>query len=153
MWTWLSPFPLSFPTYKWVFDHHGCPKWRSGKESACPRRRCRRPGFDPWVRMIPWRRNWQPSPVFLPGKSHGQWSLAGYSPSGLKETDTTELFKTLFDSVILCIASQRKLSPPRWSTNGEKKPSCAELVKLLKGVPWDKYTFIVPLPSILIPLC
>ena len=37
-------------------------------------------GFDPWVGKIPWRRKWQPTPVFLPGKSHGQRSLAGYSP-------------------------------------------------------------------------
>ena len=41
---------------------------------------CRRPGFDPWVGKIPWRRKWQPTPVFLPGKSHGQKSLEGYSP-------------------------------------------------------------------------
>ena len=40
----------------------------------------RRHGFDPWVRKIPWRRTWQHTPVFLPGKSHGQGSLAGYSP-------------------------------------------------------------------------
>ena len=52
--------------------------------------RCKRPGFDPWVRKIPWRRKWQPAPVFLPGKSHGQRSLAGYSPWGHKESDTTE---------------------------------------------------------------
>ena len=39
---------------------------------------CRRPGFDPWVRKILWRRKWQPTPVFLPGKSHGQRSLSGY---------------------------------------------------------------------------
>ena len=39
-----------------------------------------RPGFDPWVGKIPWRRAWQPAPVFLPGESHGQRSLAGYSP-------------------------------------------------------------------------
>ena len=39
---------------------------------------CRRPRFNPWVRKIPWRRKWQPSPVFLPGESHGQRSLAGY---------------------------------------------------------------------------
>ena len=51
--------------------------WLSGKESAC---QCRRRGFDPWVRKIPWRRNWQSTPVFLSGKSHGQRSLAGYSP-------------------------------------------------------------------------
>ena len=38
------------------------------------------PGFDPWVRKIPWRRDWQPTPVFLPGEFHGQRSLAGHSP-------------------------------------------------------------------------
>ena len=51
---------------------------------------CRRPGFDPRVGMIPWRSEWQPTPVFLPGNSHGQRSLAGYSPGGRKELDTTE---------------------------------------------------------------
>ena len=51
---------------------------------------CRRPAFDPWVGKIPWRRKWQPTPVFLPGKSHGQRSLAGYSLRGCKESDTTE---------------------------------------------------------------
>ena len=51
---------------------------------------CRRPGFDPWVGKIPWRREWLPTPVFLPGKSPGQMSLAGYSPWGHKESDTTE---------------------------------------------------------------
>ena len=48
------------------------------------------PGFNPWVRKIPWRRKWQPTPVFLPGKSHGWRSLVGYSPWGRKESDTTE---------------------------------------------------------------
>ena len=47
----------------------------SGKEPSCQCRRCKRCGFDPWVRKIPWRRKWQPAPVFLPGKSHGQRSL------------------------------------------------------------------------------
>ena len=51
---------------------------------------CRRPGFDPWVGKIPWRRKWQPTPIFLPGKSHGQRSLAGYSPWGHKELDMSE---------------------------------------------------------------
>ena len=50
--------------------------------------------FNPWVRKIPWRRKWQPSPVFLPGKSHGQRGLAGYSPWGRKELDTTEHIHT-----------------------------------------------------------
>ena len=40
----------------------------------------KRRGFDPWVGKIPWRRAWQPTPVVLPGKPHGQRSLAGYSP-------------------------------------------------------------------------
>ena len=48
-----------------------------------------RPGFDPWVGKIPWRRKWQPTPVLLPGKSHGR-GLVGYSPWGRKESDTTE---------------------------------------------------------------
>ena len=48
------------------------------------------PGFDPWVGKIPWRRKWQPALVLLPGKSHGQRSLVGYSPRGRKELDTTE---------------------------------------------------------------
>ena len=46
--------------------------------------------FDPWVREIPWRRKWQLTPVFLPGKSHGLRSLAGNSPWGRKKSDTTE---------------------------------------------------------------
>ena len=47
-------------------------------------------GFDPWVGKIPWRRAWQPTSVFLPGESHGQRSLAGYSPRGRTESDTIE---------------------------------------------------------------
>ena len=65
----------------------GFPGGSSGKESAC---HCWRCGLDPWVGKIPWRRKWQPTPVFLPGEFHGQRSLAGYSPWGHKESDTTE---------------------------------------------------------------
>ena len=50
----------------------------------------RRPSFDPWLGMIPWRRAWQPTPVFLSGEPHWQRRLAGYSPWGCKESDTTE---------------------------------------------------------------
>ena len=49
-----------------------------------------RGGFDPWVRKVPWRREWLPTLVFLPGESHGQRSLVGYSPWGRKESETTE---------------------------------------------------------------
>ena len=65
-----------------------------GKEPACPGRRCKRSGFNPWVRKIAWRRAWQPTPVFLPGESHGERSLAGYSPRGHKESDTTARLST-----------------------------------------------------------
>ena len=51
---------------------------------------CGRPRFSPWVGKIPWRRKWQSTPVLLPGKSHEQRSLVGYSPWGRKESDTTE---------------------------------------------------------------
>ena len=50
-------------------------------------------GFNPWVRKIPWRREWQPTQIFLPGKFHAQRSLAGSSPWGSKESDTTEQLK------------------------------------------------------------
>ena len=52
----------------------------SGKEPPCQCRRHKRRKFDAWVRKIPWRRTWQPTPVFLPGEPHGQRSLADYSP-------------------------------------------------------------------------
>ena len=65
----------------------GLLRWCSGIESTC---QCRRCGFDPWVRKVPWRRKWQPTPVFLPGKFHRQGSLVGYWPWGCKESDTTE---------------------------------------------------------------
>ena len=68
----------------------GLPTWLSGKESACQCKRHRRQGFDVWVRKIPWRRKWQPTPVFLLGKFHGQRSLVGYSPRGHKKSDMTD---------------------------------------------------------------
>ena len=61
------------------------------KEYSCQCRRCKRYGFIPWVRKILWSRKWQPTPVFLPGKFHGQRSLVGYSPCGHKESDMTDL--------------------------------------------------------------
>ena len=64
-------------------------RWLSGKESAC---QCRTRRFHPWVGKIPWRMAWQPTPVFLPGESHGQRSLAGYLVllAVHKEPDTNE---------------------------------------------------------------
>ena len=69
----------------------GFPGGAGGKEPACQCRRPKRRGFHPWVRKIPWRRAWQPTPVFLPGESQGQRRLAGYSLCGHPESGTTEL--------------------------------------------------------------
>ena len=68
----------------------GLPWWLGGKE---PTWKCRRHGFDPWTGKIPWRRKWQPTPVFLFGKSHGQRSLMGYSPCSCKKVRTYQLNK------------------------------------------------------------
>ena len=81
----------------------GLPRWLSGKESTCQCRRYRKCGFNPWVWKIPWRRKWQPTPVFLPGESHGQRSLAGYSPRGLKKPERLNNNKhTLPPNPVLC---------------------------------------------------
>ena len=63
----------------------------SGKESACQYMRPKSCKFSPWNGKTPWRTAWQPTRVFLPGESHGQRSLAGYSPYGYKESGMTEL--------------------------------------------------------------
>ena len=68
----------------------GFPNGASGKEPACQCRRCKRHRFDPGVGKNPWRRAWQPTPVFLPEESYGERSLAGYNPWGRKESDMTE---------------------------------------------------------------
>ena len=72
----------------------GFPGGTNGKESTCQCRRCKRLGFHPWVGKTPWSRKRQPIPVFLPGESHGQRSLAGYGPWCLKDLDTTAWLNT-----------------------------------------------------------
>ena len=75
----------AMPDLNIVFIQSGFPGGSVGKESAC---QCTRRRFDPWFRKIPWRGKWQPTPVLLPGKSHGQRRLVGYRPWGLaKESD------------------------------------------------------------------
>ena len=83
------------PSNPWSLLHHlfgpwlkqtctmicGLPWWLSGKESACQCRRCE---FDSWVRKIPWRRKWKPTPVFLPRKSHRQEETGGRHSLGSK---------------------------------------------------------------------
>ena len=67
-------------------------------------------GFDPWVGKIPWRREWLPTPVFLPGEFHRQRSLMGYSPPwGLKELDRTE--KLTMVNILFLRSSLYEASP------------------------------------------
>ena len=64
---------------------------------------CGRPAFDPWVGKIPWRRKWQPTLVLLPGESHGQRSLVGYSPWCRKESNMTEQLTLSYVCVCVCV--------------------------------------------------
>ena len=68
--------------------------------------------MDPWVRKVPWRRAWQPTPVFLPGEFHGQRSLAGYSLWYRKELDTTERCTTICFSEFSCPAVSGSINDP-----------------------------------------
>ena len=69
----------------------GFPEGANGKETAYQCRDRKKHRFDPWVREISWRRTWKSTPVFLPGESHGQRGLAGYSPWSCKELGMTEV--------------------------------------------------------------
>ena len=77
--------------------------WHSGKEFTCQCRRYKRLRFDTWVRKLPWSRKWQPTPVFLPEKFHGQRSLTVYSPWGCKELVMTEPAGTHITNSILLL--------------------------------------------------
>ena len=80
---------------------------------------CGRPGFDPWIGKIPWRRKWQPTPVFLPGESHGQRSLVDYSPQGHKESDMTERLHFQL-KYYLCVSIISVKKPSTWKQNKMK---------------------------------
>ena len=77
---WLGLYHISWRYFRWK----GIPWWFRDKESTCNGGDAEDTGSNPWVRKIPWKKKWQPTPVFLPGKSHGQRSPAGYSPWGHK---------------------------------------------------------------------
>ena len=75
----------------------------------------RRPGFNPWVGKILHKRKWQPTPEFLPGKSHGQRSIVRCSPRGCKESEMTEWLHFHFPAIISCqsltVLLENKLHP------------------------------------------
>ena len=88
-WPATAQFPLISQLFRapLLTQHIWYPQWitgfpggTNGKEPSCQCRRHKRHGFDPWVRKILWKRKWQPTPVFLPGESLGQRSLASYIP-------------------------------------------------------------------------
>ena len=88
-----EPVPEWAPPVTWFKFAPSCKQSGTSLVAQMVKRlstKCRRPGFDPRVRKIWWRRKWQSTPILLPGKSHGQRSLVGYSPWGHKESDTTE---------------------------------------------------------------
>ena len=92
----------------------GFPVGPGCKECTCQCRRHKRHEFDPCFGKTPWRRKWQPIPVFLPGESHGQRSLAGYSPWGCKESDTMEATEHTFIYLICLAAACRIFSCSMW---------------------------------------
>ena len=108
---WFFFFFFFFNMYLFMWGFAGGP---GGKECTCQCRRHKRPGFDPSVGKIPWRRKWQPTPVFLPGESHGQRSLAGYSPWGCKESDTIEATEHTFIYLIGLAMACRIFSCNMW---------------------------------------
>ena len=74
-----------------LYTTMGLPGGTRGQEPTCQARRHKRGGLHPLVRKTPWRKKWQPTPVFLPGESHGQRSLAGYSPQECSKSQITEV--------------------------------------------------------------
>ena len=78
----------SNPNYLLITITLGLPRGHNSKESACQCRRHKRPSISPWVGKSPWRRKWQPIPVFLPEKFRGQRSLVGYGPWSHKSQNT-----------------------------------------------------------------
>ena len=90
-----------------------------GQEPSCQCRTRKRLGSDPWVGKIPWRRAWQPTPVLLPGESHGQRSLAGFCSWGYKKLDPG--LKQL--SMHVCTRQMRRKAACLWSLQRVCEPS------------------------------
>ena len=86
--SWTTPQPEDPASLSHFCSFTCFPGGSSGKKPTCQCKRHKRHGFNPWVQKIPWRRKWQSTSVFLPGKSHGQRSLVGYSLWGRQELDS-----------------------------------------------------------------
>ena len=121
-WQPLFPFPL--PGFIFLYCT-GFPGGSDGKESAC---NVGDLGSIPGSGRIPWRREWQPTPVFLPGGFHGQRRLVGYSPWGCKESDLTE---------------RLTLSLPSKATSSQPSFSSCDLLKVMVFEIHFAFSFIV----------
>ena len=134
----IPPWALLIGTYHLPL---GFPDSASGKELTCQCRRHKRRRFNPWVGKIPWRRAWQPTPVFLPGEFHEQMNVVGYCPLGHKELDswlaiTSRRLAETFckKSVLDCKYSLPPKSHIYWSPPPPRPPlwsSFSELSKIL----------------------
>ena len=103
---WASGYTSRSPSF-------GFPRWVSGKESTC---QCRKCGFDPWVEKIPWRRSWQPTPVFLPGESPWTEEPGGVQSWAHTDSDTTATKTTTTPS----FPYRQSLIKPNWRGREEK---------------------------------
>ena len=97
--------------FLWAQAGSAVPTWLSGKEFTC---NVGGWGFDPWVEKIPWRRKWQPTPVFLPEKFHGKRSLLGYSPWDCKRVEHDLVNKQQQQPFNLIYPCFSPLPVPRW---------------------------------------
>ena len=113
----------------------------TSKESVCQCRRCKSRTFNSWVGKIPWSRKSPPDPIFLPGKSHGQRSLVGYSPWGGKESDlvtkhthnfSISMLKGLLPGQLFCFQTSSQQIPHITLTAGP----CLPHLSLLQPLPW-----------------
>ena len=121
---WL-PIPMTYS----LNSFSGLPWWLRGKETTCQFRRC---GFDPWVGKIPWRRKRQPTPVFLPGISHDQRGLVGYSPWGRKDSDTTLHLNSKLNPVKVHVIQIRAKTMRREKVNSPRHLEKVRLHKIYK---------------------
>ena len=107
----------------------------SGKEPTCQCSKHKRLGFDPWVGKIPWRRAWQPIPVFLPRESHVQRSLVGCSPDSKSWTRLKRVsIQYILSSRLPCRFKLATLTPP-WVSMLPGPPGTSQLVKIHPSVP------------------
>ena len=113
------------PTKLWINNHAGFPVAQMVKNLPA----MQETQFDPWIMTIPWRSEWLPTPVFLPGEFHGQRSLADYSPWGPKESDTTEWLNTFTFTFF---------QPPQgWAESFQRAPDFCLSRKPSRKDPWN----------------